>query len=251
MAKKNRNDLREEFGEFMEGLGIEISSNGCFPCLNDLEEINKIRDYNKRIIYLEDEINDDTMNVVNDLYRWDREDTMAGIKPEDRTPVIMFVNNYGGDLMVAYALICAMDAYKGKIITINQSVACSAAGLILLCGTKGYRYCTKYSFTLLHQGSSGGGYGTYSQQEASQKNYTKMIGMMEEIVLSHTNIDPKVYKKTCSHENYYYAKDCIDFGICDKVVDSLDEIWKDLKKEDYAISKPKKSTKEKKVNERK
>lgn len=193
--------------------------------LADPSMVDFWKDYSERIIHLDGDINYDTMKYVDALYRWNREDDEANIPIEDRRPVLMYICSWGGDLYACYAMIAAMEAYKGKIITVNMAVACSAAALIFISGTPGFRFCTKYSYTLIHQGSSSGGCGTYAQQEEAQKNYQKLIKMMENMVLSKTNITPKVYKKIQSKENYYYPEDCIEMGICDAIIESISDIW--------------------------
>lgn len=194
--------------------------------LPDPDMLDYWNDYNQRIIFINSDIDDSIMKYVNNLYRWQYEDDKAGIKPEDRKPVTIFINSYGGDLNVCYSMISAMNAYSGVIKTVNYGTACSAAALIFINGTRGKRYCVDMSYALLHQGSGSTGMQTYEAQEAAQKNYRALINMMQENILKHTKIDQKTWNKIKAKENYYYPKDMISNGLCDKIITNISEIWK-------------------------
>lgn len=217
--KKSGNDMMDMFE-------IEMPMNSTLE-LADPELLEYWQDYSKRTLWLDVDIEDQVMRYVKCLYRWQREDEAKGIKPEDREPVIMLISSYGGDLHVCYAMIAAMKTYAGRIITVNMGCAYSAAALIFINGTKGYRFCMPYSSLLIHQGSSsGGGVATFAQAESGQKHYKELVEvMMKEIVLNATNIDVKTYNKVKAKENYYYTKDMIELGMADHVVESLSDIW--------------------------
>lgn len=50
--------------------------------------------------------------------------------------------------------------------------------------------------------------------------------MMQENILKHTKIDQKTWNKIKARENYYYPKDMISNGLCDKIITNISEIWK-------------------------
>ena len=49
--------------------------------------------------------------------------------------------------------------------------------------------------------------------------------MMQENILKHTKIDKKTWSKIKAQENYYYPKDMISNGLCDKIITNISEIW--------------------------
>ena len=62
-------------------------------------------DLEKRIIWLEEEVTECTLEFVRKIIEWNREDEMNGLEPKDRKPIKIFFFSPGGDLDVNYALI--------------------------------------------------------------------------------------------------------------------------------------------------
>lgn len=215
--EKNKNDVFDLFE--VEG-GIAPEANLQLP---DRELVADWKGYKSRSLYIFDDIDDRVMLHVKNIIQWNREDEEAGIPVEKRTPITLFINSYGGDVSVCYALVSAMRLSKTIVRTVNVSVACSAAGIILLSGTPRYRYCFPMSFCLLHQGSRTLG-GTASQVESQQNNYKKMIKVMEEHILENTKIEPKEWTKIKTKENYYWPEQQVEKGIVDKICSSIDEV---------------------------
>lgn len=97
----------------------------------------------------------------------------------------------------------------------------SAAFLILIAGHK--RFATKNAVCLIHSGS-GGTQGTYEQTEAQMKDYKHAVAAMREFILARTKIDQKLLAKYKSTEWYLYKEDLLNYGIVDKIIESVDEL---------------------------
>lgn len=186
--------------------------------------VNYYKGYSNRIIYLFDDIDSRTMEVVKNIILWNLEDEQKGIPVEERKKITLLISSYGRDLDCCFSLVDVMKQSKTIIQTVNLGVAASAARMILLNGTKGYRYCTPMSWALLHQGSGQSGIGTYSQLESQQANYRKLINMLKDNILENTKIDAKEWKKIETKENYFYSKDQLEKGIVDKVLTDFTSI---------------------------
>ena len=186
--------------------------------------VNYYKGYSNRILCLFDDIDSRTMEVVKNIILWNLEDEQANIPVEKRHKITLLISSFGRDLDCCFSLVDVMKQSKTIIQTVNLGVAASAARMILLNGTKGYRYCTPMSWALLHQGSGQSGIGTYSQLESQQANYRKLINMLKDNILENTNIDAKEWKKIETKENYYYSKDQLEKGIVDKVLTDFTSI---------------------------
>ena len=183
------------------------------------------KDLDTRKIFITSDIDESVILDARNILRWNAEDEKAGIPVEERKKIIVYILSYGGALDVCMMISDIMKMSKTPIVTINLGVAASAACVILMSGTPGYRYCLKHSWGLIHQGSSSGGSGgSYAEIQAQSQNYKKLIEMLKEIILDRTKIDTKTYNKYKSKEWYVYSEDMINYGIVDKVVDSIDEI---------------------------
>lgn len=188
--------------------------------LPDPDLLRYYRDYGDRVCYIDTDIDDDTFEITQRIFEWNRQD--KGKKVEERKPIVMIINSYGGALDQAFALISAMRASKTPIKTVNASVAMSAGLLILLAGHE--RYAMKYSTAMIHPGSAVHS-GNYEQMEESQKNYRKTVNMMKEFIIERTNIDPKELSRKWGKDWYVDSADQISLGICGKIVDNLDEVF--------------------------
>ena len=141
--------------------------------------------------------------------------------PEDELkPIILFLHSYGGDLDQAQALCDIIEASRIPVLTVCSGVAMSAGFLIFLAGKR--RYAFKQSQFLAHSGSASF-QGTAEQIEEGQKNYKKQLEQMKRYILSHTNIDEKLFNKNRTKDWYISFDEIEKYGIA-KVIDSITEI---------------------------
>lgn len=173
-----------------------------------------------RVLWIDRDIDASLLEECKQIIRWNSED--KDIPVENRKKIIMVIQSYGGSLDSTFAMLDVMALSKTPIITVNINTAMSAGCLIFINGHE--RYCTKMSTALIHQGS-GGMQGTYSQVEAQQKNYKIIIKMMEDNIFSHTKISSQVYGKHKKDDWYLYAEDQIKYGLADKIIDNINDIF--------------------------
>lgn len=181
--------------------------------------VHYYKDYENRSIYIDFDIDDTLFEVTKQILEYNRQD--RGKKPEERTPIRVYIMSYGGDLYQAYAALSTMIASQTPVYTINMGVAMSAGVLLLLAGHK--RFAMKYSTAMIHQGS-GGAQGTFSEMEEQQKNYRKLIDSMRDYILDRSKIDSKLFNKNKSKDWFISDKEQVELGIVDKIIDNLDEI---------------------------
>ena len=162
---------------------------------------NYWRDRADRIVWIEDEITDDITGVARNIIRWNRED--EGIPVEERTPITIYFNSPGGQLLPTFAVCDVIRMSKTPIHGINMHEAASAAAMIFSCCHR--RAACPNAFFLLHLGS-GGCVGTYQQTRAQQEDYNHKIEQMTRLykeALSLTDCDE--FDKLIDSEWYLYA----------------------------------------------
>ena len=177
------------------------------------------RNYGQRKIYIFGEIDSSLSQDTQSILNYNVED--ANIPPEERKPIIVYINSPGGDLTATYQFISVCEASKTPIITVNMGMAYSGGGLVLLAGHK--RYALKRTQAMIHQGS-GVIQGSYDQINESQKSYKKDIEEMKKYVLERTKIDEKTFNKNKTKDWYFDSDEQLQNGIVDAIVTSLDEI---------------------------
>lgn len=142
--------------------------------------------------------------------------------PKDQLkPIYLWIFSYGGDLEQSMFFCDLIKSSRIPIVTIAMGAAMSGGFLILLAGQK--RYAFNHSQILVHAGSAAF-QGTASEVEEAQKNYKRQIDSMKDYVLSHTEIDPKVFNKNRNKDWYLTTQDLIDYKIVDKIIESFEDI---------------------------
>ena len=213
---KNENDMPsvlEQFG-FMECDDVNLQ-------IPDRDLLFYYKFAKDRIFFIDYEITGELMLPIKEIIRINIED--ANIPVEKRKPIIICIQSYGGDLDITYTFIDICAASKTPIYTVNMGVAMSAGLLLLLAGHK--RFALSHSQAMIHSGSAGFS-GTFEQIEESQKSYQKQVAQMREYILSRTNIEPKLFSRNKTKDWYISVDDQIKYGIVDKVITSLDEVFK-------------------------
>lgn len=188
--------------------------------LPDPSLLNLYKDRKERIIWLDDEINDFSLDIIKFITHCNIEDRKK--KVEKRVPIKLLIFSPGGDLDVNNAIINAIEASKTPIYGINMGRCCSAAAYIFLACHK--RYMMKDAYFLYHTGS-GQLCGTYEQVFAQMEEYKIKIENLIGYMKSHTKFTEEEIMDKIGGEWYIYNKEAIEKGVAHKVINSLDEIF--------------------------
>lgn len=104
-------------------------------------------------------------------------------------PITIYINSPGGEIYSCLGLYDVMQLFinQGYVIrTINIGLAASAAAVILLAGSKGYRHCLPNSTVMLHQPSSGT-YGTITDMKIAVTEGDRLKKLLNDIVTKHAS----------------------------------------------------------------
>ena len=185
------------------------------------ELVDYYNDMHNRVIYIDYEIDNGLMREVGrQIIEYNRVD--KGKPREEREPIVILINSWGGDLNATYATIAIMETSITPVITVNMNSAYSAAGLLLMAGHK--RYCMPRSQILIHSGSAQGISGNYEEIQESTKSYKKMVEEMREFVVSKTKIDKALMKKNQTRDWYIDSSEQITLGCADEVLTDINQI---------------------------
>ncbi len=167
----------------------------------------------KRSVFLNGEINSDTANAfLSQLLYLEQE----------KGPVTIYINSPGGEVNAGLMI---YDAIQGSDLEINMicsGMAASMAALLLAGGQKGRRYIMKHSKVMIHEPLISNGVGGSA---TSIKNISESILETREVVngilAEHTGKTLDEVNEATAFDNYMNAKEAIEFGICDKVIDKI------------------------------
>lgn len=173
----------------------------------------------ERILWIDDDIDSYSIEYIKWIISWNSED--IGKRDNERKPIKLLFFCYGGDLDLNNALIDTIRLSKTPIIGINVGQADSAGCFIYLACHK--RYAFPNAQFLIHKGS-GSFSGSYEIVVSQIINYQNSINKLGKYIINMTNIPQEEFDKHFDTEWYISAQEAIEYGIADKIIDSLDEI---------------------------
>lgn len=180
------------------------------------------RNSENRIIWIDDEITTMTLEYAKMIMQWNMEDKVNNIPVEKRTPIKLIFFTPGGELDVNNSMTDCITLSTTPIIGINAGMAASSGCFIYLSCHKRYTFPT--AEFLIHKGAGQFG-GTYNEVVAAIMNYQRQIDELGEFVLSRTKIPKDIFYENFENDWYLTAKEAVEYGVADKIITSLDEIF--------------------------
>ena len=164
----------------------------------------------ERIIFLGDGIDDRISSlIIAQLLFLEAED------PEK--DIFMYINSPGGSVTAGLGIIDTMNYIKPDIATICMGQAASMGALILSCGAKGKRSALSNSRIMIHQ-PLGGFSGQASDFEIHANEILKIKNKLNKILAKNTGKTIKTIEKDTNRDNFFEAKEALEYGIIDQVV---------------------------------
>ncbi len=162
-----------------------------------------------RIIFLTDEINDYTANlVVAQLIFLEAKDSEKDI--------CIYINSPGGSVTAGMAIYDTMKDIKCDVRTICIGMAGFMGAFLLSAGTKGKRVARPNNEVMIHQ-PLGGARGQASDVEIAAMQLKKTKEKLTRILAENCNQPyEKVYKDT-DRDNYMSAEEALEYGLIDQI----------------------------------
>jgi len=166
----------------------------------------------ERIIFLGDEINEYSANIVVAQ--------MLFLESDDAEKDIhLYINSPGGIVSAGLAIYDTMQYIKSHVSTICIGQAASMAALLLASGHKGKRYALPHSRIMIHQ-PIGGARGQASDIEIHAREILRLREELNQILSFHTGQDKERIKTDTERDNFMSATEALEYGIIDKVIES-------------------------------
>ena len=164
-----------------------------------------------RIIFLGEEVNDVTASlVVAQILFLESEDPTKDIN--------LYINSPGGSVLAGMAIYDTMQYVKCDVSTICMGMAASMGAFLLAGGTKGKRYALPNAEIMIHQ-PSGGAQGQATEIRIAAEQILKTKEKLNKILAENTNRPIEVIERDTERDNYMSAKEALDYGIIDKVIE--------------------------------
>jgi ATP-dependent Clp protease protease subunit len=165
---------------------------------------------NERIIFLGDEVNEATANVVvAQLLHLAYADPKKDIK--------LYINSPGGSVYDGLAIYDTIQFIKPDVQTIGIGLQASMGAFLLSSGTKGKRYALPSSRIMIHQPSSGT-QGKITDQEITLKEGIFLKQQLNKILAKNTGQKLTKIEKDADRDFWMSAEEAKDYGLIDEVI---------------------------------
>jgi len=171
--------------------------------------------FDKRAVYLWGVVDDKSAkDIVSKLLLLDNDKPGEEIK--------FYINSPGGVVTSGMVMYDTMQMISSPVSTICMGLAASMGSILLSGGTKGKRYIFPHGEVMIHQPSLGGHIQGVSADLEIQAEQTKRVKEIGATILANNcgkTIDQIM--KDFNRDYWMNAKQAIEYGIADKLVDKL------------------------------
>jgi ATP-dependent Clp protease protease subunit len=164
-----------------------------------------------RIIFLGDEVNDQTASlVVAQMLFLEADDPDKDIS--------LYINSPGGSITAGMAIYDTMQYIKPDVSTICVGMAASMGAFLLTAGAPGKRYALPNSEVMIHQ-PLGGARGQASDIKIAAERIIKMKEKLNKILSERSGKPIEVIEKDTDRDNFLSAEEAVAYGLIDKVLE--------------------------------
>lgn len=166
----------------------------------------------ERIIFLADEVNDQTASlVVAQLLFLESEDPNKDIQ--------LYINSPGGSVTAGMAIYDTMNYIKCDVSTICIGMAASMGAFLLSSGAKDKRLALPNAEVMIHQ-PSGGAKGQATEIQIVAENILKTKKKLNEILAANTGQSVEKIAEDTERDNFMSAEEAKAYGLIDEIVES-------------------------------
>lgn len=165
-----------------------------------------------RIIFLGDEVNEHTANVVVAQLLF-----LANEDP--KKDIYLYINSPGGSVYDALAIFDTMNYVSPDIQTVGIGVQASAAAFLLSSGTKGKRFLLPNATVMIHQPSSGTR-GKVTDQEIDLRESLRVKKLLENIMAKNTGQKLEKIHVDMERDFWMTSEQALKYNLVDKIMTS-------------------------------
>lgn len=171
----------------------------------------------RRIIWINSEITEDTLQIVQHIMHWNLDDT--AIAENKRQPIKICFCSCGGDLDVTNSLIDIITLSKTPVYGFNMGHCQSGAAFAFLACHK--RFMCEKSYFMLHQGSAaiGENFGNFNRFAMHyQGQVLDLIGYITE----RTDYTLEEVANAITADWYIDSDEAVRKGVCHSIIRDID-----------------------------
>ncbi len=165
---------------------------------------------NDRIVFLADEVNDVTANLVVAQLLF-----LESVDPDK--DISLYINSPGGSITAGMAIYDTMNYIKCDVSTICVGMAASMGAFLLSAGAKGKRYALPNSEVMIHQ-PLGGFQGQATDIKIHAQRILDIKDKLNQILSENTGKPLDVIKADTERDNFMTAQQAKEYGLIDQVI---------------------------------
>ena len=168
---------------------------------------------NERIIFLGEEVNEHTANiVVAQLLYLAYDDPTADIS--------LYINSPGGSVYDGMAIYDTMQLIKPDVATYGIGLQASMGAFLLSSGAKGKRYSLPHAKVMIHQPSSGTR-GKVTDMEIDLRESLEVKEMLAKILAKNTGQKLAKVKSDMERDYWMSPDEAVKYGLLDEVIKKM------------------------------
>lgn len=141
---------------------------------------------------------------------------------ESSEPITVYINSTGGEVNAGLLVYDIIQSSKSPVDIYCAGVAYSMAAVVLAAGWKGRRFILPHSRVMIHEPLIAGGVGgSATSISRVSESILETRQTLNGILAQHTGKTVDEINAATAFDNMMNAEQAVEFGICDKVVDSL------------------------------
>ncbi|HSE29558.1 MAG TPA: ATP-dependent Clp protease proteolytic subunit [Candidatus Saccharimonadales bacterium] len=165
----------------------------------------------ERIIFLGDEVNEHTANlVIAQLLHLAYEDP--------KKDIYLYINSPGGSVSDGLGIYDTMQFIKPDVQTIGIGMQASMGAFLLSSGTKGKRFMLPHARAMIHQ-PRGGTQGVMTDMEISLREGLRTKELLATIIAKNTGQKLAKVKDDMERDLWMTATEAVKYGLVDGILD--------------------------------
>lgn len=171
----------------------------------------------RRIFFSSAVMDDSAKDVIRKLWYLELKDPGK--------PILFIINSPGGSVDSGFAIWDQIKMMSSPVTTLVTGLAASMGSVLSLVADKGRRFATPHSRIMIHQPAIHGVIqGQATDLEIQAKEIIKTRKTLVNLYMEHTGQDEKTIEKALDRDTWYSAKEALDFGLLDGIVNSYADL---------------------------
>ena len=163
-----------------------------------------------RVLYLRGDIDSETASDIIEVL-------ISFAHQHPTRPIKFLISSPGGDVYQMLAIYDFMQTLKAPIYTIGIGLVASAASILLLAGTKGYRFAYPHTSIMLHKMSAGMA-DVMDNLTRTMQEFQRLHSDVLNIIMKHTGQSKERLENDLRNDFYLTAEQAVAYGVIDRII---------------------------------